>query len=410
MGGLIGVAHGEWYRLVTGGFVHANIIHLGMNMWALYVLGRLTEQLFGRSRMVLIYMVSLLAGSVGALLYAPDSLTVGASGAIFGLMGAVLVVAKARGMAMRDTGLLWVLGINLVLTFGLSSYISVGAHIGGLIGGGIAGLLIIDVPMRLKNVSRQGRQRASLAIGVALLVVFFVAGVVVANAHTPLRVSGVASGPAAVAPPPTGRVFGSPNATRLSRSMPRAAPAFTDEALDERRALAAALVEVGRAVRDAVRDGGGDVDADRSVVRHEGGDDVFGIDARADAALRDALVGLEAWPGLLVCEGFDEPMPVGADGRSWRYLADPVDGTRGLLAGTRSAWVLLGAGDGAQTLEDLEVGVAVEIPTDRAALGMVALAVRGDGAHAWDDVLAGGYPRRRARCSRSATGRWSVGS
>ncbi len=178
--------------------------------------------------------------------------------------------------------------------------------------------------------------------------------------------------------------------------MPRADPELTDDALDERRALAAALVEVGRAVRDAVRDGGGDVEADRSVVRHEGGDDVFGIDARADAALRDALPDLEAWPGLLVCEGFDEPMQVGADGGSWRYLADPVDGTRGLLAGTRSAWVLLGAGDGAQTLEDLEVGVAVEIPTDRAAKGLVALAVRGDGTHAWDDVLAGGYPRRRA--------------
>ncbi len=203
MGSLIGVAHGEWYRLVSGGFVHANIIHLGMNMWALYVLGRLTEQLFGRTRMGLIYMVSLLAGSVGALLYAPDSLTVGASGAIFGLMGAVLVVAKARGMAMRDTGLLWVLGINLLLTFGLSSYISVGAHIGGLIGGGIAGLLIIDVPLRLDNASRQARQRVSVAIGVVLLVVFFAAGVIVANAHTPGRVSGVAHGPAVVAPPPS---------------------------------------------------------------------------------------------------------------------------------------------------------------------------------------------------------------
>ena len=214
IGALIGVAHGQWYRLLSAGFVHVSIFHLGMNMWALYVLGRLTEQLFGRSRMVLIYLVSLLAGSVGALLYAPDSLTVGASGAIFGLMGAVLVVAKARGMAMRDTGLLWVLGINLVLTFGLSRYISVGAHIGGLIGGGIAGLLIIDLPLRLKNVSRQGRQRVSLAIGAALLVVFFAAGVVVANAHTPGRVSGVTRGPAVVAPPPTG----------ASSSVPRTRP------------------------------------------------------------------------------------------------------------------------------------------------------------------------------------------
>lgn len=132
------------------------------------------------------------------------------------------------------------------------------------------------------------------------------------------------------------------------------------------------------------------------MVRHEGGDDVFGIDARADEALRRGLADLSNWPGQMVCEGFDEPLTVGDADGTWRYLADPVDGTRGLLAGVRSAWVLLGAGDGAQSLEDVDVGVAVEIPTDRAAIGLVVHAVRGDGAHAFEDVFAGGYPRRRA--------------
>ena len=161
VGNLIGVAHGEWYRLLSAGFVHVGIFHLVINMWALWVLGRVTEQLLGRTKMGLIYFVSLFAGSFGALLVSPHSVTVGASGAIFGLMGGLLMVAKARGVAMRDTGLLGVLVLNLVLTFGLSSYISVGAHIGGLIGGGIAGLLLVDLPNRMRSTSRRSRASSS---------------------------------------------------------------------------------------------------------------------------------------------------------------------------------------------------------------------------------------------------------
>jgi hypothetical protein len=164
-----------------------------------------------------------------------------------------------------------------------------------------------------------------------------------------------------------------------------------DRELDD---LSAALAGVGRAVRDAVR--ATVHDQDHVVVRNEGGDDIFGMDARAEQALEQAFVEVgQRWSGTAVVEGHDEPMSIG-DGRGpWRYLVDPVDGTRGLLAGKRSAWVLLGAGRRAETLEDLEVGASVEIPTARAALGLVSWARRGGPAHAVDDDLVGDRPGSR---------------
>jgi fructose-1,6-bisphosphatase/inositol monophosphatase family enzyme len=132
-------------------------------------------------------------------------------------------------------------------------------------------------------------------------------------------------------------------------------------------------------------------------VAQRGGDEIFGVDERAETALLDAMqreVGTQ-WPGSMVLEGFDEPVAVGAAGGVWRYLVDPVDGSRPWVAGKRSAWVLLGAGRDARTLADLEVSVCVELPTARAAMGMVACAVRGDGPPVVvDDVLVGDAPPR----------------
>jgi fructose-1,6-bisphosphatase/inositol monophosphatase family enzyme len=156
----------------------------------------------------------------------------------------------------------------------------------------------------------------------------------------------------------------------------------------EAEELARALAEVGRRVRDAVRSTRGPDDGE--VLRTEGGDDVYGVDARAEIALNDGLQSLaERWPGTAIVEGHDEALKVGSGG-PWTYLIDPVDGTRPLLAGKRSAWVLLGAGRDAHTLEDLEVGAMVEIPTDRAALGRVAWAAGGGEVHAVDDDLITG--------------------
>lgn len=181
VGPIDGVAEGQWYRLLTSGFIHAGIIHLAVNMWVLYLLGRIFETQLGRARLGLIYFASLFAGSLGALVASPNAITVGASGAIFGLMGALLSIARARGVALRDTGLLGVVMINVVITFTLSNYISVGGHIGGLIGGALAGVLIVDLPERMRSKDRRTRTAVAWAAGVAMCVVFVVASILVAN-------------------------------------------------------------------------------------------------------------------------------------------------------------------------------------------------------------------------------------
>lgn len=175
-------------------------------------------------------------------------------------------------------------------------------------------------------------------------------------------------------------------------------------AASETAALAEALAEVGREVRAVVR--GGRRADDARVVRTEGGDDVFGIDDRADRTLLAALAERcgTRWPGQVVLEGYDDPQPVGDPSGPWRYLADPVDGSRGLLAGLRSAWVLLGAGRQAATLEGLEVGAAVELPTERAALGRVARADRvGHLVVEDDDLVTGEAPRPAVLRPRAGT-------
>jgi membrane associated rhomboid family serine protease len=144
------VANGEVYRLLTSGFLHAGLFHLLVNMYSLWILGTLLESTVGRIQYLLIYFVSLLAGSFGALLVTPHAPTVGASGAIFGLMGAGVIVLRHRGISPLQSGLpLWI-GINLVFSFAVPG-ISVGGHIGGLIGGALAALVLFDVPARIRS-------------------------------------------------------------------------------------------------------------------------------------------------------------------------------------------------------------------------------------------------------------------
>jgi membrane associated rhomboid family serine protease len=143
------IADGEVWRLVTAGFLHAGLIHLAFNMLALYILGGLLEPAVGKLRFSLIYFVSLLAGSFGALLLQPVGQTVGASGAVFGLMGAAIVVLRNRGVNLMESGLgLW-LGLNLLITFAVPG-ISIGGHLGGLVGGTLAALLLYEVGERVR--------------------------------------------------------------------------------------------------------------------------------------------------------------------------------------------------------------------------------------------------------------------
>jgi membrane associated rhomboid family serine protease len=137
----IGVAHGEWWRIVTSGFLHENLLHIGFNMYVLYVLGQMIETAIGRLRFSVIYGVALLTGSLGALIVSPHAVTVGASGAVFGIMGAAAVEMRARQIPVMQSGVGGLILINLVLSFTFSG-ISWGGHIGGLIGGALAAFLL----------------------------------------------------------------------------------------------------------------------------------------------------------------------------------------------------------------------------------------------------------------------------
>lgn len=143
-GALFGPAIAEqhqYWRLVTGAFLHAGIIHIAFNMYLLWLLGAMLEPALGRARFAGLYAVSLLGGSFGALLASPHTLTVGASGAVFGLMGAAVVVMRARGFDPRASGLPALIVINLLFTF-LFPGISIGGHIGGLVAGAATGWVV----------------------------------------------------------------------------------------------------------------------------------------------------------------------------------------------------------------------------------------------------------------------------
>lgn len=137
-GPAVDLGHDYW-RLITSGFLHSGLLHVGFNMYILYWLGTMLEPPLGHVRFAALYFTSLLAGSFGALLLAPDAVTVGASGAVFGLMGAAFVMQRARGVDPMQSGIGTVILFNLVLSFVIPN-ISIGGHLGGLVGGAAAAL------------------------------------------------------------------------------------------------------------------------------------------------------------------------------------------------------------------------------------------------------------------------------
>lgn len=132
----------DWYRLVTSGFTHAGIIHLGFNMYLLYILGGMLEPSIGRIRFALVYLASLLGGSALVVILSPDSLTLGASGAVFGLMGVAAVGYWLRGVNPLSTQIGSLLMLNLFITF-LIPRISIGGHIGGLLAGAACAFAVV---------------------------------------------------------------------------------------------------------------------------------------------------------------------------------------------------------------------------------------------------------------------------
>lgn len=135
-----GLADGEWWRLITSAFLHGSLIHLGLNMVVLWIVGSPVEQAIGRGRFLALYVVSGLAGSAGALLLSPSAITVGASGAIYGILGAALVL-EAQGSHVLGGQAFGLIVFNLVLTFAIPN-ISIGGHLGGLAGGALAMLAL----------------------------------------------------------------------------------------------------------------------------------------------------------------------------------------------------------------------------------------------------------------------------
>jgi membrane associated rhomboid family serine protease len=163
----------EWWRLVTTGFLHASFFHVAFNMVFIWFIGRSLEPAIGTTRFVAAYLASLLCGSLGVLLLEPDAVTVGASGAAFGLLGALIVEARSRGIDLWATGLLQIALLNFAFTF-LFPGISIGAHVGGFVGGLLVGLIY-------DQADRNRLPRAASLLAVAVLGLgAFAAGVSVA--------------------------------------------------------------------------------------------------------------------------------------------------------------------------------------------------------------------------------------
>lgn len=166
-GGLFGpLVPDEPWRLFTSGFLHAGLLHVGLNMWVLWILGQFLEPTLGRARFVALYACALFFGSLGVVLLDPTALTVGASGAIYGLMGGALLVARERNIDLMRSGLVATLGINLLLTFAIPG-ISIGGHLGGLVGGALAGVVLTQVAPRLGP--KGDLVAAGLAVGLGLV-------------------------------------------------------------------------------------------------------------------------------------------------------------------------------------------------------------------------------------------------
>jgi membrane associated rhomboid family serine protease len=144
------IQDGEYWRLITAGFLHDGLPHLLFNMFGLYILGTILEPAVGSRRFAVIYFVSLLTGSFGALLQEDVGATVGASGAVFGLMGGTAVVMWNRGLNILESGLGFWIGLNLVISFLPGLNISWGGHIGGLIGGTVCAFALVELRERTR--------------------------------------------------------------------------------------------------------------------------------------------------------------------------------------------------------------------------------------------------------------------
>lgn len=182
VGPLMSNGEHQYWRLLTSGFLHASIFHLGLNMLSLWFVGRSLEPAIGRGYFAAVYFTALLAGSFGALLFTPDVATLGASGAIFGVFGALIMVARARRIPLWQSGLVPILLFNFVYTLTVAG-VSIGGHLGGVVSGFVTGWLVTEY----------GEKRNRPAVvygGCVLIVVLAVVGSLVVAGGTGLLPNG----------------------------------------------------------------------------------------------------------------------------------------------------------------------------------------------------------------------------
>lgn len=154
------VGHGQWWRLFSAAFLHYGIFHIGFNMWALYVVGRLLEPMLGRLRFIVLYVLSGVGGSLLSVLLGPlNEQAAGASGAIFGLFGALFIVARHLNLATN--GIVITIVANLIFTFAVPN-IDWRGHVGGLVVGTVVALILSRAPA-----SARARVQAVGIVGVA---------------------------------------------------------------------------------------------------------------------------------------------------------------------------------------------------------------------------------------------------
>ncbi|MHB1740477.1 MAG: rhomboid family intramembrane serine protease [Actinomycetes bacterium] len=165
----IGVASGQWYRLLTAAFLHLSLLHIGFNMLALWIIGPTVEAALGRVRYLTVYLLAALGGSVGSYLFSPlPGYAVGASGAIFGLFAAYFVIG--RRLRLDISGVIVIIVINLVLGFVLSG-IDWRAHLGGMAVGGVVAAAMTWAPRARRELVQAGSSVAVLALLVVLAAV-----------------------------------------------------------------------------------------------------------------------------------------------------------------------------------------------------------------------------------------------
>ncbi|MEU8420131.1 rhomboid family intramembrane serine protease [Micromonospora sp. NPDC048835] len=169
-----GIAAGEWYRLVTAMFLHYGLLHLLLNMWALWVLGRELEGVLGRARFLALYLIAGLGGNVAVYLFSPanQSPTVGASTATFGLFAAIFVIMRRLGLS--TSAIVPILVINLVFTFAVPG-ISIPGHLGGLVVGGLLALVLAYAP--------RSRRTLVQTVGAGVILLVLLALVLVRTAY-----------------------------------------------------------------------------------------------------------------------------------------------------------------------------------------------------------------------------------